>query len=250
MTPPVPSSISSNLPLTVPRRFNGPPRSGNGGWVAGALAARLPGQAIGRAVTVTLRQPPPLEVPMQVTPTAAGAVLSHDGRAVAEAVYAEHPPTPVAPHSPVTLGQAAAAETTYAGHRSHPFPGCFVCGTDRRPGDGLRIFAGPVPPGPEGEQRVGATWTPYESTVAITWSALDCPGGWSSDLEGRPSVLGRVTTEVHSLPRTSERYVVVGEQRRIDGRKTFTAATLYGPRDEVVATSEHVWIAVDPQEFR
>lgn len=233
--------------LTVPRRFNGPPRSGNGGWVSGALAARLPNEALGRAVTVTLRMPPPLEVPLPVTPTANGATLSHDGRTVADAAYAETDPVPVAP---VPVAEAAQAEASYAGHRSHPFPGCFVCGTDRRPGDGLRIFAGPVGPGPDGEHRVASTWTPYESSVPVTWAALDCPGGWSSDLEGRPSVLGRVTVLVHALPRTSQRYVVVGEQRRIDGRKTFTAATLYGPRDEVVATAEHVWIAVDPEEFR
>ena len=66
--------------LTVPSRFNGPPSSGNGGWVAGALAATLPGQGVGEAVTVTLRLPPPLAVPLQVTPEAGGAVLSHDGR--------------------------------------------------------------------------------------------------------------------------------------------------------------------------
>ena len=243
--------MTSHVPpprsLTVPRRFNGPPRSGNGGWVAGALAARLPGQALGQAVTVTLRQPPPLEVPLPLTATAAGALLSHDGRPVAEAVYAETAPEPVAP---VTVAQAVASEAAYPGHRDHPFAGCFVCGPARRPGDGLRIFAGPVPAADGEDVRVAATWTPYESNVAITWAALDCPGGWASDLLGRPSVLGRVTTEVRSLPRTSERYVVVGEQRRVDGRKTFTAATLYGPRDEVVATSEHVWIAIDPQEFR
>ncbi|WGX95923.1 hypothetical protein [Nocardioides sp. L-11A] len=97
---------------------------------------------------------------------------------------------------------------------------------------------------------MAATWTPYDSAVPVAWAALDCPGGWASDLEGRPSVLGRMTAEVRSLPRTSERYVVVGELRGVEGRKTFTAATLYGPDDEVVATAEHVWITVDPQDFR
>lgn len=236
--------------LAVPRRFNGPPRSGNGGWVAGALAATLPGQGIGRAVTVTLRQPPPLETPMQVHATAAGATLTHDGRTVAEAVYAESSPAPVAP---VAIGIAADAEAGFGGHRHHPFPGCFVCGTARRPGDGLRIFAGPLPAAartsPE-DSRVASAWSPYETNVALTWAALDCPGGWSSDLEGRPSVLGRITAEIHRLPRTSERYVIVGEQRRVDGRKTFTGSTLYGPNDEVVATAEHIWFAIDPEEFR
>lgn len=236
--------------LIVPRRFNGPPRSGNGGWVAGALAATLPGQGVGKAVTVTLRQPPPLETPMHVSATAAGAMLTHDGLPVAEAIYADQSPTTVAP---VGVGIAADAEAAFRGHGQHPFRRCFVCGTDRRPGDGLRIFAGPLPPSartsPE-DGRVASTWSPYETNVALTWAALDCPGGWSSDLEGRPSVLGRITVEIHHLPRTAERYVVVGEQRQVDGRKTLTAATLYGPNDDVVATAEHVWIAIDPEEFR
>ncbi|MFB9766648.1 hypothetical protein ACFFOS_19865 [Nocardioides kongjuensis] len=97
---------------------------------------------------------------------------------------------------------------------------------------------------------MAATWTPYESAVPIAWAALDCPGGWASDLEGRPSVLGRMTAELRSLPRTSQRYVVVGELRGLDGRKTFTAATIYGPNDEVVATAEHTWFTVDPESFR
>lgn len=236
--------------LVVPRRFNGPPRSGNGGWVSGALATTLPGQSVGRPVTVTLRRPPPLETPMHVGATAAGATLSHDGLVVAEAVYAETAPTPVAP---VGIGVAAEAEAAFTGHRHHPFAGCFVCGTARRPGDGLRIFAGPLPKTARsgaGDTRVASTWSPYESTVAITWAALDCPGAWSSDLEERPLVLGRMTAEVHRLPRTSERYVVVGETRGVEGRKTMTATTLYGPDDEVVAAAEHVWISINPEEFQ
>lgn len=241
-------TASSPLPpLIVPHRFNGPPRSGNGGWTCGALAATLPAQGIGTAVTVTLRLPPPLDVPMPVLATAAGATLTRDGQPVAEAVYAEARPVPVAP---VPASTAAEAETRYLGHRSHPFPTCFACGPDRRVGDGLRLFAGAVAPGDPEDARVAATWTPYESSVPIAWAALDCPGGWASDLEGRPSVLGRMTAEVRSLPRTSQRYVVVGELRGIDGRKTFTAATVYGPDDEVVASAEHTWFTVDPEAFR
>jgi hypothetical protein len=241
--------VTSLPPLIVPHRFNGPPRSGNGGWTAGALAATLPAQGLGTPVTVTLMQPPPLDVPMTVEPTAGGAVLNHVGRPVAEAVYADNRPTPVAP---VSARFAADAEAQFAGHRSHPFPTCYVCGPARRPGDGLRIFAGRLPErarSGDDDARVASTWTPYESAVPVAWAALDCPGGWSSDLEGRPSVLGRMTAEVRSLPRTSERYVVVGELRGIEGRKTWTASTLYGPNDEVVATAEHLWFTVDLSEF-
>ncbi len=232
--------------LTIPHRFNGPPKSGNGGWTSGALAATLPGQGVGRAVTVTLRQPPPLDVPLPVSVTANGASISHDGQPVAEASYADIAPTAV---RPVPVGLAADAEERFLGHRHHPFDTCFVCGTARRVGDGLRIFAGAVAPGTE-DPRVAATWTPYDSNVPLAWAALDCPGGWASDLEGRPSVLGRITVQVHSVPVTSERYVVVGELRSVDGRKTHTAATLYGPDGAVVATAEHVWIAINPEDFR
>ena len=242
--------MTSLPPLIVPHRFNGPPRSGNGGWTAGALAATLPAQGLGTAVTVTLRQPPPLDVPMTVEPTAGGAILSHVGRPVAEAVYADNRPSAVAP---VAARFAADAEPRFAGHRNHPFPSCFVCGPARRPGDGLRIFPGPLPATArrdDDDARVASTWTPYESSVPITWGALDCTGGWASDLEGRPSVLGQMTAEVRSLPRTSERYVLVGELRGIEGRRTWTASTLYGPNDEVVAIAEHLWFAVDLAAFR
>ena len=51
--------------LVVPARFNGPVRSGNGGFVSGSLAERVPGAA-GRPVEVTLRRPPPVDRAMTV----------------------------------------------------------------------------------------------------------------------------------------------------------------------------------------
>ena len=42
------------LTMTIPRRFCGPPNSGNGGYVCGTLARCIPG-----AAEVTLRAPPP-----------------------------------------------------------------------------------------------------------------------------------------------------------------------------------------------
>ena len=96
---------------------------------------------------------------------------------------------------------ARAAEATYPGLASHPFPTCFACGTGREPGDGLRIFPGPV--GDRTATRVAATWTPHPSVAdglarrrardvgrAVTWAALDCVGGWAADVGERPMVLG------------------------------------------------------------
>ena len=62
-------------------------------------------------------------------------------------------------------------------------------------------------------------------------------------------VLGRMTARVDDLPVVGEPHVVVGEDRGQDGRKTFTASTLYDADGRVVATAEHTWIAVDPELF-
>ena len=59
--------------VIVPARYNGPARSGNGGYVSGLLAHELradhtvAGDRPVVAVAVSLRQPPPLDVPLHVT---------------------------------------------------------------------------------------------------------------------------------------------------------------------------------------
>ncbi len=83
----------------------------------------------------------------------------------------------------------------------------------------------------------------------MTWAALDCVGGWAGDLTERPMVLGRMTAQVHTLPVIGAPHVVVGDARSTEGRKTFTAATLYDGDGSVVAVAEHVWIAIDVAAF-
>lgn len=235
--------------LTIERRFRGPARSGNGGYSAGALAERVDGSP--GVVEVTLRRPPPLNVAMSVTP---GIVtkLTYDEDTIAEARAVDGQLRIV---DPVSAAEASDASSGFAGFASHPFPTCFVCGTQREDGDGLRIFAGPV-----GAGRVAAVWTPHPSLtanddelprvgVATTWAALDCTGGWSSDFEGRPAVLGRMTAQLDTLPSVGETHVVMGELLGQEGRKTFTATTLYDSDGRVVARAAHVWIEIDPRVF-
>jgi hypothetical protein len=252
--------------LTIATRFRGPAKSGNGGYTSGSLAACVPTTAEIPTIEVTLREPPPLDVPLAVRQRAADdpenphghpvTALVNGDLTVAEGREVDRDPSPV---DAVAADVAAEAMSRYKGLTWHPFPGCFTCGTDREPGDGLQIYPGPV-----GPDLVASLWVPHPAFaesgdvldaglervgVGTTWAALDCPGGWSEDLEGRPSVLGRITARVDALPVTGEPHVVVGRRLGTEGRKTFTASTLYDSDGRVVATAEHVWIQVDPSQF-
>ena len=243
--------------LIIPARFRGPARSGNGGYTSGCLAEQVPTSTEPPTVEVTLRRPPPLAVPMSVTTVDGVTVLADGDAPVADAREVDAELTTVEEVAP---DEAAEAMAHYPGLRSHPFPGCFACGPEREEGDGLQIFPGPVPGRAE---TVASLWVPHASLaehgdvldevervgVGTTWAALDCVGGWSEDLEGRPMVLGRMTARVDALPVVGEPHVVVGQRRGADGRKSFTASTLYDSDHRVVATAEHVWIAVDPATF-
>lgn len=231
--------------LLVPARFNGPPGSGNGGYVAGLLAAHLHADG---PVQVTLREPPPLEVPLAVLQEGdARADATFGGAVIASAEAGALAGDPVAP---VSYEAAAEAESRYAGLQAHPFPGCFVCGPDRAPGDGMGLRPGRLGPDPDGP--VATTWVPDASlsgdggavAEVFVWAALDCPGGWASDLVARPMVLGRMTAAVHACPDVGDRCVVVGRVVGAEGRKTFTATTAYDQDGRVLGTAEATWIAL------
>lgn len=255
-----------NADLTIPSRFCGPATSGNGGYTAGRLAEHVPSRVGRPAVAVTLRQPPPLDVTMRVRQVAeddpsnvTGApatVLLMGGAKIAEARVVADDLDPV---EAVSMRQATEAMGRFPGLVSHPFPTCFSCGPDRDEGDGLRIF-----PGPAGRGRAASLWVPNRDLaetsdpldpdqqrvgLGTTWAALDCVGGWAGDMEERRMVLGTMTAQVDALPAVGEPHVVVGTARGTQGRKTFTASTLYDSDGRIVARAKHVWIAVDPSAF-
>ena len=185
-----------------------------------------------------------------MVPTAGGVELRGGSSPVATASTG---PVGWSEVEPVDEATAREAQRSYAGWLCHPFPTCFVCGPDRLPGDGLRLTPGWLDGRPE---QTACTWVPDDTAdPAQTWAAMDCPGGWSGGLAGRPMVLGTITARVERPARPGERCVVVGRHLGTDGRKTRTAATLWsvapdGAREpELLATSEHVWIAVDPSTF-
>jgi hypothetical protein len=214
--------------VVIESRFRGPPDSGNGGYTCGLLAA-----LVGEPAEVTLRLPPPLDVPMRFED---GRLLAGD-RVVAEARRVDGVDLDVP--APPSREDAARASERYAGFDEHAFPTCFVCGPAREDGDGLRIFAGPL-----GDGRVAAPWTPRESRRELAWASLDCPGAFAAGFSGRGDLLlGRLTGEVLRVPEVGEACVVVGWPLGRDGRKRYAGTALFGEGGELLGQARATWIS-------
>ena len=231
--------------MEIPRRFNGPPDSGNGGYSCGVLAAHVDAPA----VEVSLRRPPPLERPLRVEERD-GTVVALDG----DDVVAEARPVAldVDPPPAVSIEHAVAADarSTYRDAELHWFDTCFVCGPSRGEGDGLRMFPGPL--GEDGDQY--ATVFRPDASVAdasgcvrpeVVWAALDCPtsapiADWND--ERPPSVLARFAVRIDEPPRAGRSYVVRSWPLGEDDRKRHAAAAMYAPDGRLVALARALWI--------
>ena len=217
--------------ITIPRRFNGPPESANGGYASGLVAGLLAGRA-----EVTLRSPPPLEKPLAVV-RADEKVEVRDGETlVAVGVPAE---LELDVPEPVSLAEAESSRSRYAGFREHAYSTCFVCGPDRT--DGLGIYAGPV----TGRKVVAAPWFPPPGAVPpeVVWAALDCPSGWAVDDFGREGVLlGRLAARILRPVEGGEPYVVLGWGTGGDGRKRYAGSAVFTAGGDLRAYARSTWI--------
>lgn len=231
--------------LHVDGRFCGPPNSGNGGYSAGRLAAYLR-PSDGEAVEVTLRAPVPLGRDLEVRVEGDSASMLDDTRLIASARVVSH----VLDVPDSVRFDVAAQVVRDAPLRGfvddHPFPGCFVCGPDRDPGDGLRLFAARVPD----TQYFAVPWTVADGGAEFVWAALDCPSSFpmylAEDPFDGPCVLGRLTAAVERIPNVSERTVVMAWRESVDGRKLHTASALFGEDGSRYASARATWIRVTP----
>lgn len=227
--------------ITIARRFEGPPACGNGGYVSGRLASLLEGD-----VAVRLRAPTPLEVPLEVRTTDNGCVLAHGETVIAEAGSTN---LDIEVPEPPTYSEAERAMHSFRAYHDHPLPRCFVCGIDRPPGDGLRIFPGPL----AGCDLVACPWVPDASLsdpdgvvrAEFLWSALDCPGAFTfPQIEKGVVLAGELAaTMLHPVP-AGERYIVAGWEIGREGRKHFTGTAIFSESGECCALARAVWIEV------
>lgn len=230
------------MQLTIGPRFNGPPGSGHGGYVAGALASFREGPS-----RVRLHRPPPLGRRLEVR-RSDGEVTLLDG----DAVVATAAPAAVELTVPGAVGFDAAVEASrgYPGFGEHLFSRCFACGPDRAAGDGLRIFPGPVP----GRDLVAAPWVADRSLAdagggvrpEFLWAVLDCPSGWAAVVAtgGPPTLLGELAARVVAPIFPGERCVVLGWALGGEGRKRFAASAILGQDGVPRAVARSTWIAL------
>ncbi len=228
--------------ITVERRFNGPPDTGNGGYSAGLIAT-----AIGADVAVRLQQPIPLARALTIAKSGDGTwdVRADDAViATARAVTIEAS----APRSP-PYSAALAASRHYVGFDQHSWPGCFVCGPRRELQDGLRIFPGAI----EGAALHAAPWIPDASLddgagrvrPEFIWAALDCPGYFAT-AHPAPALLGELAVNIERFARIDERCVIVSWPIGRDGRKHRAGTALFGADGERCAIGVATWIELKP----
>jgi hypothetical protein len=234
----VPESIS------IPRRFNGPLDSGNGGYCSGVAAGFIEG-----AAEVTLRRPVPLDSDLDVVREADGAVRVLDGD---DLVIEARPASEIAAEmpEPPSLDEARAAATRYRGLSDGPFSRCFVCGLARE--DAFGVFAGEV----EGRELVASPWTPASWTAdtdgrvrpEFVWSVLDCPTYFAAYLHADlpMSVLARLTARVDGKVVAGEEHVVVAWPIAVDGRKRHVGAAVVSSDGEPLAIGRALMIEPRP----
>jgi hypothetical protein len=234
----------SDVTVIIPARFHGPPASGNGGYSCGRLAAGTVGP-----VEVSLRRPPPLDVPLRVEVAADGRRgLWADRELVGEARPASLAlDVPAAP----SFEAATQASAAYVGFARHPFPTCFTCGPARAVGDGLRIFAGRL----DAAAPAAAPWVPHDSLPTeagaiapeVLWAAIDCPGYFGVGAPDHPvALLGRMTAEIVGRVRPGDRCVAIGWSLGREGRKLYAGLALFGPDGALVARARQTWITIGP----
>jgi hypothetical protein len=254
-------TIPVNQPLAtlrIDRRFRGPPRSGNGGYVCGRLAEFIEGDC-----RVRLLRPPPLERELSVVADADGLSLLDGDRPVAQAR-----PQLLELTLPARVGleEARARSHHFRGFESHAFDSCFVCGPQREPGDGLRIFPGAG----KDDSLVASPWRPDASLGGADgrvrrcylWAALDCPSGWAYlHPGGRVAVLGELAVHVAEPVPVAEELVVIGWPI-IDpaedptagptagpGRKHRCGSALFSADGRPLAWAAATWFDIDPKNF-
>jgi hypothetical protein len=241
--------------ILIEEKFRGPPFSGNGGYVAGRVAALLNTRA---PVEVTLRAPTPMDIPMDIEyrSKASVVVFQREG-SKGETLIAEAAETSLELSVPAPSSwqeTLAASPSSYSfidgvnplalnGQGVHPI--CFCCGAAHT--DGLEVFAAPV----QGGSQVAAIWKTKKDWAAgngnlpeeYLWAAIDCPGQFAFMAGGiYTGMLGRLTAQIHQPAKAGDEYLVTGWRIGIEGKKHTAGTAIFTRGGDLVASAKALWI--------
>ncbi len=222
--------------------FGPPPSFANGGCAAGLFARFVEEHA-----QVRLHRPVPVARPLEVRSAADSAVVL-DGKETVATVR----PAEWSLEVPEAIGLAEAE----AGHRNwpgwshpHPAPWCFVCGPKRDEGDGLRVFAGPVP----GRELVATPWVPAREAAGkhgkvrdeIAWGVLECPGAVAFWHPGDLPLAYRLAVTTHNSIQAERPHVVVAWLIEKKDRKHTTGSAIFTDDGALLAAGKVDWLLIE-----
>jgi hypothetical protein len=205
---------------------------------------------------VTLRRPPPLEKEMNVVAEAGDSIALYDGEQLIATARPQR--MRIEETEPPTFDEAIAASRRTFDTSRHKLPMCYVCGPHRDPGDGLRLFCGPLDPHDTDWSGVVAAPFIPESYMAddsgavspeFVWAALDCPTAYAAgSADGFPTILlGRQAVTIRRKPGIGEKCIVTANQTAREGRKYLAQATLFGADRSALALCKATWLEVTRQ---
>ncbi|MEZ5378438.1 MAG: hypothetical protein R2733_18185 [Acidimicrobiales bacterium] len=243
MTPPAPPLDS----FVIPTWAQGQTGIGQGGWTSARFEA-----SVGRALTVSLRSPAPLETELSVVEVGhdhwqVGLDEAGEWRVVSEGRPA---PRQFATTEPVSIEGAADARSRYRS-ADHPAPLCFSCGTHP---ESMCVHSGPLL---DGTGRYATDWTPPSWVgdadgvvdAPTIWAVLDCSSGFyvGQDPDRSGAVTVQYEVEILDDVRVEASYAVVSwnglHPDDWDGRKRGAGSCIFDADGTLVAHSTSFWVA-------
>lgn len=229
--------------FTISTAYQGITGIAHGGYVAGLLAREQPGMG-----KVRLRLPPPLATPLTVSPVnSVVGLVDPKGRTVMELEAS----APAIVDLAVASIEEAQARPPHPRFADHPYPDCFMCGTARDDGLGLRLSA------PDDEGMGLGVWTPSGALLGdggavgseFLWAAIDCLTVWSfadrwEEPEWWPAVTGQIAVEQVRPVQRGEPHVVAGRLVGREGRRVLVEGAITTAGGELCARGRAVWVVI------
>ena len=230
--------------ITIASAFNGPPTSGNGGYASGVLS-----RLFETPHTVRISAPIPLDTPLAVTQQDNKLVAAAGEKPILTARPGGVTLTPPAAPS-IEAAQKAGENPTYFG--AGGVSTCFVCGRNRKDGDGLHIHCGRL-----GDKlEAAAVWTPHANfddghghvRPEYVWAALDCPGGFALPEIETTYLLGEMTAAIYQPILTGQPVIIQAWHEWSDGRKHFAGTALHAEDGTLLAQADTLWNELTPEQ--